>query len=307
MKTNQIKHYYQVYLEEAEYARGLRKMTLKNSQEIINNFTNLMPEITLLEELSPNIIVEFFKRVTRRAQSEGKTIKKSTIYSYYSRLNPFFGWLEDQRYIPKGSMYNKVPKPEKPTYTDIKALTDSEVEILVATISLESIKNTFLGIRDRAIIYTLLYTGLRRGELLSLRIGDIDLENNTLFVQHQTSKSKKGRRIPLNPLLVISLKQYFKLLLTRKRTTGHLFISRRDTPLTNSGIKSWVEKYVQLSGIKFSLHKLRHTFACSLAKQNADIVSIKCALGHSSILMTDRYLRSIGSENSRVYIDKLSF
>ena len=306
--TNQITNYYNVYLEEAECVKGHKKETIKSGRSVFKTFMNLMPEISTLEELTPVIIKEFFKRLHRRVKSENREIKHSTIYTYYMRLNPFFEWLEFQGYIPRGSLHNQVPTPTQPTYSDIKEISKEDIEKLIAATSLESIRNHFLGLRDRTILYTFIYTGIRRGELLGLRIQDVDLENKTLYIAPKTSKSKKGRNIPINQILYLELRKYMKQLYRRKTTCGSLFLSlNQDAGLTNHGMKWWVKKYVEKTGVQFSMHSLRHTFACSLAKQNADIVSIKCALGHSSILMTERYLRSIGSENSRVYIDKLLF
>jgi len=208
----------------------------------------------------------------------------------------------------KGSLYNQVPKPKQPTYNDIKTISENQIEKIIATISLEALNNHFLRTRDMTILYVFLYTGVRRGELLGLRIQDIDLENESIYIRAQTSKSKKGRRIPINPILLMSLKKYLELLFKRKSRCGYLFVSsKQDTALTTHGLKNLMNKYRRLSGVKFSAHQLRQTFACALAKQNADIMSIKCALGHSSITMTERYLRSIGSENTRVFINKLSF
>ncbi len=100
-KTNQINNYFQVYLQEAECAKCLSKKTLVGYSEVIQTFLNIMPELSLLQNLSPNITVEFYKRLHRRAHSENREIKTSTIYTYHSKLNVFFGWLEHQGYIQK--------------------------------------------------------------------------------------------------------------------------------------------------------------------------------------------------------------
>ena len=306
--TNQINHYYQVYLQEARCAKCLSPQTLKTYESVIKNFFSTMPEVQSLDQLSPTIVVEFFKRIHRRARMENREVKSSTILTYYTKLNIFFKWLEYHNYLTPGTLYNQVPKPRQPEYTDVKALIEVDVEKLIATISIENINNTFLRSRDMALFYVLVYTGIRRGELLGLHVYDIDFENKMLHVRGRSSKSRRSRNIPMNPILVLSLQKYFEVLRKRKIQSGNLFVSSKSgNALTKHGLKSWVNKYKKLSGVHFSFHRLRHTFACSLAKQNADIVSIKCALGHSSVRMTDRYLRSIGSENARVYIDQLSF
>ncbi len=305
---NQINYYCQIYLQEAQFARCLQPETLRSYRDVLKNFLKTMPEVQSLNDLSSSTIVEFYKRIHRRAQIESREVKRSTIYTYHSKLNAFFKWLEHQGYLKPGTLYNKVPKPQQPHYSDVKALSKDQIESLIATISLANSQNDFLRARDIALFYTLIYTGIRRGELLGLRTFDIDFDQQLLSIKAQSSKSGRGRHIPMNPLLTLSLRAYFKLLCKRKSKAAYLFISsKQDIGLTTHGLKAWVEKYKALSGVSFSTHSLRHTFATSLAQNNADIVSIKSALGHSSVTMTDRYVRSIGSENARVYIDKLSF
>jgi integrase/recombinase XerC len=69
----------------------------------------------------------------------------------------------------------------------------------------------------------------------------------------------------------------------------------------------WTLRYRKLSKVHFHLHRCRHTFACNLAKQGADIMTIKNLMGHTSIVMTERYLRSIGLKNGRDFINRMSF
>ncbi len=149
---------------------------------------------------------------------------------------------------------------------------------------------------------------IRKGELLSLRVQDIDFEKRTLFINGKTSKSKKSRFIPLHFTLITHLKVYLKERQQRKSQCDALIISNKnDTAFTEYGLKHWVNKYIKLSGIKFHIHRFRHTFACSLAKENADLMSIMNVMGHSTTQMTERYLRSITSEHSRPFIEKISF
>jgi integrase len=220
----------------------------------------------------------------------------------------FFNWLEFNNYIEKGSLSRKITKPPNPIYEDDKALSESEISKIISSITLYSLSDPYVYKRDIVIISLLLYTGIRRGELLGLRIQDVDLINSKLFISPKTSKSKKGRFIPLHFLLQTHLKIY--LLERKKRTlkTDALIISSTSNePLTKHGLKYWVKKYVSLSGINFHIHRFRHTFACTLAKNNADIVSIMNVLGHSTTRMTERYLRSIKTENARSFIEKLSY
>ena len=130
----------------------------------------------------------------------------------------------------------------------------------------------------------------------------------TLFVNGSTSKSKKSRYIPLHFILVTHLKSYLNYRKSMHSKCDALIISsKKDAALTDHGLKHWVTKYNRLSGVKFHIHQFRHTFACNLAKENANIISIRNVLGHASTRMTEHYLRSIKTENARLHINNLGY
>ena len=208
----------------------------------------------------------------------------------------------------KEELSSKMIKPPNPKYEDEKALTDGEISKIIATITLYSRKDDFIYARDLVIVSLLMYTGIRKGELLALRVADINFQTNTIFINGSTSKSKKSRYIPIHFSLLTQLKIYFKEREKRNSKCEILIVSsKEDTPYTKHGLKCWVKKYIELSGVKFHIHRFRHTFACKLAKQNADIISIMNVMGHSTTRMTEQYLRSIKTENSRHFIQEMTF
>lgn len=301
------------YQNENEYTRGLRSKTLMSNKGAFATFQKIMPEVIITEHLHPHVLNEFFKRLSNRKRLVGKRyvhtgIKPSTIRTYYNRLIAFFRWLENNGCIEKYSLCEKITKPPTPVYDDVKAFSETEVSKILATITTATMGNTFVYLRDVLIATLLLYTGIRKGEFLALQIQDIDFYKRSIYINGKTSKSKKSRVIPLHPLLVSNLKSY---LAGRKKrgvkTTALIVSTLKDEGLTEAGIIHWVRRYKERTGINIHLHRFRHTFACSLAKSNADIVSIMNVMGHSSIKMTERYLRSIKSESSRTFIDNLSY
>ncbi|NND76999.1 MAG: tyrosine-type recombinase/integrase [Flavobacteriales bacterium] len=302
-----IEECFEEYITECKYARGLRPATLKGYIECFRNFVSLMPELKETNDLCPNSLTVFYQRLNLR-QRRGKVgVKNSTLHTYYTKLMIFFRWLEERSYLVNGFLTNKILKPTAPTYEDEKALTPEEVSAILSSIFLLNIDNDFLFARDMLIIQILLYTGIRKGELLGLRVSDIDLSSNSILINGKTSKSKRGRFIPMHPNLVQYLKSYLLICSELKFLNQYLLISRRGTTLTEYGLKHWVERYRKASGIPLHIHRFRHTFACELAKKNADIISIRNVLGHSSLKMTERYLRSIKPESSRTFINSLTF
>jgi integrase/recombinase XerD len=310
---SQLQHLFETYITDCKYSKHLRPQTLKGYLEVFSVFQKLLPDIKEVDDLHPHLMNEFFKRLSTRERKVGKDtikigVRPSTIRTYYNKLMPFFRWLEIYGHIENGVLTSKIIKPPVPIYDDEKALSEWEVSKIIASITLYSINDPFIYKRDILIVTLLLYTGIRKGELLALRIQDIDFEKRSLFINGQTSKSKKSRFIPLHFTLITHLKVYLKERQLRKSHCDALIISsKNDKALTEYGLKHWVQKYINLSGVKFHIHRFRHTFACTLAKENADLISIMNVMGHSSTQMTERYLRSITSEHSRPFIEKLSF
>lgn len=294
------------YITECEFAKKLRPATIKGYKEVFSCFLKNTPELDCVSDLSAQVITHFYRQIQESKRKGKQGVKGSTLRTYYNKLITFFRWLERNQYIQEGSLTKSVIKPPTPTYEDERALSSNDVSKILSAVSLHSADNEFILSRDISMLYTLLYTGIRKGELLGLRVHDIDFLNHQVFVNGQTSKSKKSRKIPLHPILAIYLRSYMKV--RKKYASEHLFLSStRDSALTEHGLKHWVERYKKWSGVAFHIHRFRHTFACTLAKQNADIISIKNVMGHASVRMTERYLRSIKTENARSFIYEMSF
>lgn len=312
-QSKSLSELFDTYISESEYSRGLRPETLKGYTEVFSTFQKIMPELVKVDDLFPQMMSEFNKRLKTRKRYVGTQfistgVRASTIKTYHNKLMVFFKWLEDNQYIAKNSLSKRIINPPNPIYDDEKSISKEDVSKIISAITLYSIKNKFMFTRDLLIVTILLYTGIRKGELLALKIQDVDFDNKSLFVRGKTSKSKKSRNIPLHFSLIYQLKSYFNERIKHHSTSDALIISKvQGTPLTEYGLKHWVQKYSRLSGVKFHLHRFRHTFACNLVKANADIISIMNVMGHTTTRMTERYLRSIRSENSRSFIEEMNF
>ncbi len=307
MKTKKLKELFNEYIGVCEYTLRRRPATIKSYKDAYTHFINLIPDVVYPHQLSQQKLNEFFKLLQTRKRVVGRdTIKKgvkdSTIATYWSKLNTFFVWLELGEHIIKNPLAN-ISKP-KEIYDNKPALKKTDIEKLYSSIILCN-SNILLSKRDTAIISTLFFTGVRKTELISLQVRDVDLEKNVLTVRGKTSKSKKTREIPINPTLRIHLKDYLSERKSYK--TEMLFVSlNSDRGLTSHGIKHWVKRMVKISGVKFHLHQMRHTFACNLAKNNIGLPNLQKLMGHTDLRMTERYLRSLGVEYLVDDIMKLS-
>jgi integrase len=136
----------------------------------------------------------------------------------------------------------------------------------------------------RPIIITALNTGMRKGEILSLRWENIDFDNNSITIQATNSKTKKMKRIRINSALR-------KLLLELKLGSGgseFVFLGVDKKPIKS--FRTAFSKACKRAGIRgLRFHDLRHTAATRMIEGGANLVAVSHALGHSSINMTMRY------------------
>lgn len=303
--ANQISVLISAYLDECRYTKQLRPATIKSYGEVLHHFLKMSPQLKNPQDLSPDIVHAFFMNVTIRLQAKGVVVKASTIHSYYTKLILFFRWLERRGLAEAESLSSAISKPRKPVYDDEKSISSTDLSRIVTAITMNNVNQPFYHARDMLIYMLLLYTGVRVGELLALKVSDVNLHGATLFVEGKTSKSRKSRVIPIHPLLLAALKSYLS---TSERTQSihpALLLSRTGKQLSVHGLKHWVRRYVRLSGVAFHAHRFRHTFACNLIRTNIDIASFMRVMGHTSLESTQKYLRSIRSENSRGFINRL--
>lgn len=305
-----ITQLFKEFMFECEFARKLKPSTLNGYRETFKLLMKLKPDITL-ENISTATFIEFFRLLEERERRVGdgsiikKGIKKSTISTYWSKLNSFCEWMRVAGHLavnPFASM--RYPAP---VYEDRKFIKKNDVEKIFTAIHNYPGINLFLLKRNLVIFEILLFCGLRRSELVALQIRDIDIERRTLTVRAETSKIPRTRYIPIHSTLLRSLKDYIE---ERRRggiTSQFLIVSgNRDEKLTVFGLAHLVKRIIQLSGVKFTPHQFRHTFGVNQVNQGSDISRLQQLLGHTDIRMTSKYLRDVPTESMRGNIEKMS-
>jgi integrase/recombinase XerD len=270
-------------------------------------FTSLVPDVHL-SNITTETVTAFFKVLEQRKRIVGRStvkmgIKKSTVATYWGKLNSFLSWLQARNHIaanPFAAM--KYPAPK---YEDRKFLKKSEVEKIFAAIYIHHNDNLLLLKRNIALFHILLFCGLRREELLQLQIRDIDMERHLLTIRSETSKSGISRQLPLNSNVITALMDYF--LQRKKYTCQYLFVSNTiDRQFTSDGLNHLVLRTIVQSGVRFHLHQFRHTFAINFLKQSNNLFMLKELLGHRDISMTALYLRCLPVDEMRNDMAKMS-
>lgn len=162
--------------------------------------------------------------------------------------------------------------------------------------------NDFDGIRDKLIIDLFYTTGIRRAELINLKLHNVDLSNSTIKV---LGKRNKERIIPILPILEKQIKSYLRerACLQSISDVDYFFVLLKGVKLNDSFVYRLINFYFRnvSEKVKKSPHILRHTFATHLLNNGADINSVKELLGHSSLASTQVYTHNSLAELQKVY------
>ncbi len=171
-------------------------------------------------------------------------------------------------------------------------------------IALENINTeSFEGLRDKTIIELFYSTGMRRIELINLKLTDLDSSSGTLKV---LGKRNKERYIPLLNSVVRSVGQYLQARQEQGLSpTGKemLFVTSKGDKMNESLVYRIINTYFsEASGkLKKSPHILRHSFATHLLNQGADLNAVKELLGHSSLAATQVYTHNSIAELKNIH------
>jgi integrase/recombinase XerD len=149
-----------------------------------------------------------------------------------------------------------------------------------------------LGLRDRAILETLYSTGIRRLEVIGLKIFDIDHDRGTIMIRQ--GKGKKDRMVPIGNRALKWIERYTgevrpRLVIDPNDTT--LFLTHLGEAFTTNRLTQMVREYVDSADIgkRGSCHLFRHTMATLMLENGADVRFIQAMLGHAKLETTQIY------------------
>jgi integrase/recombinase XerC len=177
--------------------------------------------------------------------------------------------------------------------------SDKEMSSVLSQLEFD---DTFEGKRDRLMIELFYATGMRKAELIGLKVSDVDLSNNSVKV---LGKRNKERIIPL----IASLKgRVLDYLGVREGVLvddemSNLFLTSKGAKVYDSLVYRIINSYFSMasSKLKKSPHVLRHTFATHLLNEGADLNAVKELLGHTSLAATQVYVHNSMSKLKEVY------
>ena len=242
--------------------------------------------ITRPNEITRPILERYRRWLYHYRKENGEPLSFRSQNVRLSSIRAFFRWLARNNYI----LYNpaselELPRLEKRLPKHVLTISEAEA-VINQPDALDP-----LGIRDRAILETLYSTGMRRMELIGLKVYDLDVERGTVMVH---GKGKKDRMIPIGERAVAWIEKYLtdvRPSLVVEPDDSTIFLTSHGEPLSPNRLSDMVGNYVEATkmGKRGACHLFRHTMATLMLENGADIRFIQQMLGHAELTTTQIY------------------
>jgi site-specific recombinase XerD len=237
-------------------------------------------------------VIAWREHLTQQTTRKGNKLGKVTVRHRLTALSALYNYLCDRNAV----QHNPCKGVRRPMVTRstgrTPAIADRQARGLLNAPKEETLK----GKRDRAILATLLYHGLRRSELCKLRVQDYRFQIEGvphLFIE---GKGGKERYVRLHDFAADLIDDYLDAAAHGHDTDGALFRPLRNShdgsrkkAITPDGVYKLVQYYASVLGVRIRAHSLRATAATNALSHNADIAKVQEWLGHANISTTRLY------------------
>ena len=253
---------------------------------ISENYDNIQ-----LKDADYNLIRQWIVNLVEEGLSNRSINRKvSSLNSYYKFLQKTL--LIEHNPLSKHKALKVGKKVNLPfSQQELQEVLDNTIEV-----------HDFETARDSLIVEMFYTTGIRRIELINIRLSDLDLTNKQLKV---LGKRNKERYIPIIDSVMQSIKVYlqFRNDLEEIKDKDAFFLTKKGLKIYEMLVYRIINKYFSKasSKAKCSPHVLRHSFATHLLNEGADLNAVKELLGHASLAATQVYTHNSIAELKKVY------
>lgn len=268
------------YLEYLEYEKNYSEYTINSYFGDINQFFDYITSEGLNYKDIEYSDIRFYLMYLKDKMNENNT----SISRKLSSLRGFYKYLANQGII-KSNVFSLVNGPKKskklPRYFEYNELEE---------LFLVPDRNSCLGQRDLLLLEVLYGTGVRVGELVSIKVSDIDLGRRTILI---LGKGNKERFVTYGEYCEDILKLYLSdgYLKLNINKSDYLFLNNKGANLTERGVRYILDQLIKKTSINknISPHMIRHSFATHLLNEGCELTTVQKLLGHESIKATQIY------------------
>jgi len=305
----------QITLTQAIEGFLLEKAVAGCSPHTIRNYTLTLRRLSdhfdtdpPLRDITANQIRAFLRKLqTTQIAPAGpiprppRHLSPKTILNIHTCLSSLWTWATSEGYTDHHIIRDITPPDPDPPI--IEPFTRDEIQALLRAAEYSAPWKTRphtrtarppeIALRDKAIIYFFLDTGIRAAELCNLRLSDCDLQTGTALI---IGKSRRGSGKGKQRLVYIGTntrKALWQYLATRDHQPDDpLFATRDGNPYDRRHIARHLKRLGRRAGIKNVYpHRFRHTFAITYIRNGGDIFTLQQILGHTTLDMVRRYLK----------------
>jgi integrase len=256
--------------------------------------------------------VEEWRKCLERQKPEGLGLRPNTVYARICFLSSFFEWaMRDpvlREHIRNNPARLALPKAPKAYQTEsAKAWTDEELQAIVKVVSEKAERGDIVGKRDYALLLFYLTTGMRRQEVISLRGGNLKIEDDSITLTGKVKGGDYFGREVRDPQLKEALLNY---LFSSNRVdalksdlplwTRHDRAGRSGAALSSHAFVKNLKRYAREAGVgEVHLHQTRHSFARIVAEETGSLTDTQDALGHRNASTTRVYVQRIAVKRDK--------
>lgn len=290
--------------ETAKILEGVSEKTQYLYEYAIGGFGEYLGHNPEISEIERDDIRGYLKHLM-----EGKGLAKTTVSIHYRTMQAFFNWLVDEGKLEESPM-DGMSKP-KTADRHPRIISQEQVEQLLD--SARKRVDCWSGMRNFSMILTFLETGLRRNELASAKLDDLDLEGRSLKVH---GKGAKDRKVFFGKRTQQLLKRWLKVRdsISAEVTSDTLFIDQNGNQLKGRNVYRVTKRMAKRAGlgdVQVSPHVLRHTAATMAVKNGIGPHALKEQFGWSKLSTSMRYVHFVGERLKDEYttvspVDNLS-
>jgi integrase len=305
-----LRHALRLWAEASTAPSTERREELQGyKQRVVSSFFSFAKKIP--GEISA-LDVEAWRDWLSRQKPGRLGLKANTVYARVCFLSSFFEWVMKEPTL-RGQIGSNparlaLPKAPKAYQTEsVKAWTDEELRSIVRVLSEKATSGDVVGKRDYALLLFYLTTGMRRQEVISLRGGQVRLEDDSITLTGKVKGGDYVGREVRDPLLREALLDYL-------RSSGRLSALETNSPLwtrhdragrpgaalsSHSFVKN-LKRYAREAGVgDVHLHQTRHSFARIVAEETGSITDTQDALGHRNAATTRVYVQRIAVKRDK--------
>jgi site-specific recombinase XerD len=273
----------QKWIHELKDIKNLADKTVKSYLETIGQFDQYIQKS--FTEVSENDINDYIG-------SNSNWLIASKLRKY-STITTFYQWLFRRKYIKEYPIENKIRFgriDKKPKF--LKG--EDKIDIVEFLKQRKEETGKYSDDRNYVLFQTMYKTGIRREEVVTLKVEDLNFNGQNPSVKIN-GKGSKERYVPLTKDIIVELKRYLKEYEIKE---GYIFRNKKGEQLTPISVNKLFEKIKDKTGVKITPHVTRHSFATDLLNSGADTRDIQQLLGHANLNTTQTY--------THVTMDRLS-